>query len=170
MVIDADPLLAHTQPEPSSPNPLRMAVSDRAIRAEEADLELMKNLITALDTFEGLWSDEGETNPVLATESPLKHLLYLRVTHSLDFYTGLQMAHEDDMAQPLPFLTLPTTLTRVNQHFSTQCRDRLQGIAEVRHPPVSLRRKPRLNKVWPGGWILLGKKFTLAMPPCTGAE
>eukprot|EP00037_Helgoeca_nana_P018549 m.177473 g.177473 ORF g.177473 m.177473 type:complete len:735 (+) comp24488_c0_seq1:681-2885(+) len=131
MVIDADPLLAHTQPEPSSPNPLRMAVSDRAIRAEEADLELMKNLITTLDTFEGLWSDEGETNPVLATESPLKHLLYLRVTHSLDFYTGLQMAHEDDMAQPLPFLTLPTTLTRVNQHFSTQCRDRLQGIAEV---------------------------------------
>jgi hypothetical protein len=53
--------------------------------------------------------------------------------HSLDFYTGLQLTHEDNMAQPLPFITLPAAKSRFGVQFAEVCRERLRGMAEARH-------------------------------------
>lgn len=34
-------------------------------------------------------------------------VMYLRITHSLDFFSGFQLTHEDAMAQRLVYITVP---------------------------------------------------------------
>ena len=132
MMIDGEPLLAGIMPESPIANPLRFAVGERATRYETDDIELMQQLITEFDAFEGLYTTETDnSNPVLDTESPIKMLLYLRVAHSLDFYAAVQLVHEEDMAHPMPCLTLPSTHSPTMRS-SEECRDRLRGMVEVR--------------------------------------
>lgn len=94
--------------------PLKFLLANRnlePIRAREtcilvaSDKELAEKIIGVLDKIREL----TDSNPFKAEEdvSLGKMVLYLRVVHSYDFFSGQLVAHEDGLAQRMGFMTVP---------------------------------------------------------------
>jgi len=71
------------------------AVNDPQVM--EANVEKAVEVVRTLDRRGGLYSEEGETNPLLENSELDKLMLYLRVVHSVDFFKVMEYHAEDEM-------------------------------------------------------------------------